>query len=193
MGFSGGANGKESACQWRGCKTRRFDHWVGKTAWRRAWQPTPVFLPGESHGQRSLAGYSPGAAKSQIRLKGLDTHMACVLHMQSTVCGLAFHLQLLPALTFKAENSCFSLTTYEMKIWTISFTKMAISGSPEIQDSNKLRPSLNEKTEGLYWLLSAIGQTFCLWLSEITRKSSRLALLEKAYSNATSTLLQNMS
>ena len=35
-----------------------FDPWVGKIAWRRAWQTTPVFLPGESHGQRSLAGYS---------------------------------------------------------------------------------------------------------------------------------------
>ena len=31
----------------------------GKILWRRAWQPTPVFSPGESHGQRSLAGYSP--------------------------------------------------------------------------------------------------------------------------------------
>ena len=34
----------------------RFDPWVRKIPWRRAWQPTPVFLPGESHGQRSLAG-----------------------------------------------------------------------------------------------------------------------------------------
>ena len=34
------------------------DQWVGKTPWRRGWQPTPVFLPGESHRQRSLAGYS---------------------------------------------------------------------------------------------------------------------------------------
>jgi len=37
----------------------QFDPWVGKIPWRRKWQPTPVFLPGESHGQRSLAGYSP--------------------------------------------------------------------------------------------------------------------------------------
>ena len=37
-----------------------FNPWIGKISWRRAWQPTPVFLPGESHGQRSLAGYSPG-------------------------------------------------------------------------------------------------------------------------------------
>ena len=36
-------------------KRLRFDPWVGKTPWRRAWQPTPVFLSGESHGQRSLA------------------------------------------------------------------------------------------------------------------------------------------
>ena len=36
-----------------------FDPWVGKIPWRRALQPTPVFLPGESHGQRSLAGHSP--------------------------------------------------------------------------------------------------------------------------------------
>ena len=36
----------------------RFNPWVGKLPWRRKWQTTPVFLPGESHGQRSLAGYS---------------------------------------------------------------------------------------------------------------------------------------
>ena len=37
--------------------------WVGKTPWRKAWQPTPVFLPGEFHGWRSLAGYSPWGRK----------------------------------------------------------------------------------------------------------------------------------
>ena len=36
-----------------------FDPWVEKIPWRRAWQPTAVSLPGESHGQRSLADYSP--------------------------------------------------------------------------------------------------------------------------------------
>ena len=58
-GFPGGTSGKEYACQSRRCKRHRFDPWVGKIPWRRAWQPTPVFLPGESHGQRSLRGYSP--------------------------------------------------------------------------------------------------------------------------------------
>ena len=42
--------------------------WVGKIPWRRAWQPTPVLLPGESHGQRSLVGCSPGGRKESDRL-----------------------------------------------------------------------------------------------------------------------------
>ena len=54
-----GHSGKESACQERRRKRHKFDPWVGKTPWRRKWQPTPVFLPGKSHGRRSLAGYSP--------------------------------------------------------------------------------------------------------------------------------------
>ena len=41
------------------CRRCGFAPWVGKIPWRRAWQPTAVFLPGESHRQRSLAGYSP--------------------------------------------------------------------------------------------------------------------------------------
>ena len=55
----GGASGKEPICQCWSHKRLRFDPWVGKIPWRRAWQPTPIFLPGESHGQRSLASYSP--------------------------------------------------------------------------------------------------------------------------------------
>ena len=57
--FPGGASVKEPACQCRRRKRHRFDPWVGKICWRRAWQSTPGFLPGESHGQRSMAGHSP--------------------------------------------------------------------------------------------------------------------------------------
>ena len=60
--------GKEPACQCRRHKRRGFDPWVRKITWRRKWQPAPVFLPGKSHGQRSLAGYSPQGHKSQTRL-----------------------------------------------------------------------------------------------------------------------------
>ena len=62
-GFPGGGSSKEPACQCRRCKRLRFDPWVGKIPWRREWQPTPVFLSGEFHGQRNLAGYSPWGRK----------------------------------------------------------------------------------------------------------------------------------
>ena len=57
MGFPGGAAGKEPACQCRRHKRRQFNPWVRKILWRKEWQPTPAFLPGESHGQRRLADY----------------------------------------------------------------------------------------------------------------------------------------
>ena len=56
--FPGGASGKEPTYQGRRHKTCTFNPWVGKISWRRAWQSIPVFFSGESHGQRSLAGYS---------------------------------------------------------------------------------------------------------------------------------------
>ena len=62
-GFPGGASGKEPNCQCRRCKRRGFDPWVGKIPWRRACQPTSEFLPGESQGQRRLAGHSPQGHK----------------------------------------------------------------------------------------------------------------------------------
>ena len=57
--FPCGISGKEPTCQCRRLQRHGFDPWVGKIPQRRAWQPTPVFLPGKSHGQRSLKGYSP--------------------------------------------------------------------------------------------------------------------------------------
>ena len=45
------------------CRRPRFNPWVGKIPWRRKWQPTPVFLPERSYGERSLAGYSPWGHK----------------------------------------------------------------------------------------------------------------------------------
>ena len=61
-------SGKESVCQ---CRRSRFNPWVGKIPWRRKWQPTLLFFPGEFHGQRSLGGYSPGVAKE------LNMHILC--------------------------------------------------------------------------------------------------------------------
>ena len=61
QGFPDGSDGKEHACQ---CRRHWFHPRVGKMIhWRRKWQPAPVLLPGEAHGQRSLVGYSPWGHK----------------------------------------------------------------------------------------------------------------------------------
>ena len=49
--------------QYRKHRRLQFDPWVGKIPWRRAWQPTPVYLPGKSHGERRQASYSPWGHK----------------------------------------------------------------------------------------------------------------------------------
>ena len=65
-GFPAGPSGKESTWQCRRHKRCEFDPWVRKIPWRRAWQPIPVFLPVESHRQRSLAGYSPWGSQRVV-------------------------------------------------------------------------------------------------------------------------------
>ena len=60
-----------------------FDAWGGKISWRRAWQPTPIFLPGESHGQRSLVGYSPWGLRESGTT--IETEHWCSLHTASII------------------------------------------------------------------------------------------------------------
>ena len=67
-----------------------FSPWAGKILWKRAQQPTPVFLPGESHGQRSLEGYSLRVAKSRTQLKCLSMH-ACNRPPDIFIEKLCFH------------------------------------------------------------------------------------------------------
>ena len=69
LGFPCGTSGKEPIFQCRRDKRCRFNLWAGKIPWRRAWQPAAVFLPGKSHEQKGLAGYSPWVTKSWTQLK----------------------------------------------------------------------------------------------------------------------------
>ena len=80
-------SGIEPIYQCRRCKRYRFDPWVGKIPWCRNWQPAPVFLPGKSHGQRSLAGCSPWG------LKGSDmTECVCAYaHTHTLSHHFTFH------------------------------------------------------------------------------------------------------
>ena len=74
LGFYGGLDGKKSNCS----VGDLAQSWVGKIFWRRAWQPTPVFLPGDPHGQRNLAGYNPWGCKELDSAERLSTAQ----HMQ---------------------------------------------------------------------------------------------------------------
>ena len=74
QGLTRGFSGKESSSQcWR-CQRCIFDAWVQKIPWRRAWQPTQIFLPRESHEQRSLAGYSPWGYEELDSTEWLSRH-----------------------------------------------------------------------------------------------------------------------
>ena len=66
------------------CRRPRFGPWVGKIPCRREWQPTPVFLPGESHGQRSLVGYSPLGCKESDTTEPLSLSSFFLSNRKST-------------------------------------------------------------------------------------------------------------
>ena len=84
QGYAGGSDGKESVCN---AGDQGSIPGSGKIPWRRAWQPTPVFLPGEFHGQRSLVGYSPSGHKESDMTERLTyTHTqstTCICHLRS--------------------------------------------------------------------------------------------------------------
>ena len=80
--------GKEPGCQCRRRRRHGFHPWVGRIPWRRAWQPTAVFLPGEPHGQRSLAGYSPWGGQESDRAEATwHSRRTTVLRLPSAVPG----------------------------------------------------------------------------------------------------------
>ena len=70
MGFHGGSVVKNPLAM----QETMFDPWVGKVPWRRKWLPTPAFLPGKSHRQRSLAGYRPWDCKELDTTEQLRAH-----------------------------------------------------------------------------------------------------------------------
>ena len=134
LGFPRGASGKEPACQCRRQKRREFDPWVRKIPRRRAWQPTPVFLPGESHGQRNLVGYSPqGRKESDTTEATWHTHM----HSNNKTSWKSFHsspTNLLYSLYLRLDIYIYSVEyiNFEIQIYlfTIHCQSQIISDEP---------------------------------------------------------------
>ena len=106
-------SGKESACQCRRCRRHWFISWVGKLPWRRKWQHSPVFLPGKSHGQRSLAGYSPQSCKEQDM-----TEHACQLGYIQIQLRSPFNIQNINRANHTLLDSVFSIATETELLFT---------------------------------------------------------------------------
>ena len=105
-----GSDGKSICLQ---CGILGFDPWVRKIPWRRKWQPTWVLLPGKSHGQRSLVGYSLWGHKESDMTEWLHFHYMCIIYIDYTYIYLHIH--------WYQRNVCVCMHTYPSLFWGVLF------------------------------------------------------------------------
>ena len=130
-----GANGKEPTFQRRRHERCSFDPWVWKIPWRRAGQPTPVFLPGESHGQRSLVGYSPWGGKESDTAERLNTQHTSTDHISKRKLSSALASKILEITWVKkGEGPQYLVYRHSLNTWIINFSPKLclISPRPEM-------------------------------------------------------------
>ena len=94
VGFWNDCSDKEPAWQCRRYKRCGFNPWVGKLLWRRKWQLTPVFLPGESHRQRSLVGYSAWGCRVGHDWSDLACTYTCIRHQTTYIISICSFIPL---------------------------------------------------------------------------------------------------
>ena len=104
---------KRSTCQCRGCKRYGFDLWVGKIPWRRKWQPTPVFLLREFHGQRSLVDYSPWSHK-ELDMTAC-THLLCFSGMVRPTDQKMIGIEMTGCCSSQEEGTCHTMQGHTEK------------------------------------------------------------------------------
>ena len=120
FGFPGWVSGKESACQCRRRRRHGFDPWVGKIPWRRKWQAASVFLPGKSHGRRSLAGSSPWGRKRAEH--DLATKWAREDFFSCSFSSSHAHFCMMDLLVFEVRN-------HHPQIWAVNSSRPLIPSS----------------------------------------------------------------
>ena len=98
------------------CRRQRFYPWIEKIPWRRAWQPTPVFLTGESHGQRRLVGYSPWGHKESDMTE--ETACICTTHEHEFPGTHSFH----------CGNQNIGQPYFKCLLWGFYFLRLKIIG-----------------------------------------------------------------
>ena len=134
--------GKESACQFGRCKRHGFSPWVGKILWRGKWRHTPVSLPGNFHGQRSLEGYSPWGHKEW------HTTMSVIVMTTSYLLSSFFNKGLFGKIVLGWIHECSVLFDSFVTLWTIA-----------CQASLSMGFSRQEYEEGRHFLLQGIFPT----------------------------------
>ena len=127
LGFLGSSDGKESTCQ---CRRPGFDPWI---PWRRKWQPTPVFLPGESLDQRSLAGSSPWG-QSRTRLSTQVTRAKLNVTFRISVWTVYKPTYWVPSECFALLNAL-QMLTHLSQLWK-SYVKKSLSLSPRHRETS---------------------------------------------------------
>ena len=151
-GCPGGSDGKVMCLQ---CRRPKFNPWVRKIPWKREWLPIPVFLPGEFHRQRSLAGYSPWGCKESDTTKW-GRSSACMLSC------LVWHLQLhLSGWTDMKHSDLSILIWYQQaQCQTFLFYWVGRSGEEERTSERIHRLNLDHQCWGLppQWDSTALRQ-----------------------------------
>ena len=111
----------------------RFFPWVGNILWRKKWQPTPVLLPGKSHGRRSLEGYSPWGCRESEMTERLHFHLSAIITrfcLDVTSSRFHFSKQYIGLFSFPGIVSCsyfhhyinyskYFLISVSCKVWTL--------------------------------------------------------------------------
>ena len=134
----------------RQCRRRKrcgFNPWVGKIPWRRAWQPTPEFLPGESHGQRSLAVYSPWGHKEWATTEATQPSQMRILFMGSSV----FPQELLEAFYIPLSIATQGQGYYNK--WLVSIHQHRICNRYQMNFNIQTKQPKNHKYQGTQCLM----------------------------------------
>ena len=134
-------SGKESGCQ---CRRLVFDPWVDKIPWRSKWQLTLVFLSGESHGQRSLLGYSPWGLR-ELDMTEVTEHIRTQFNTHCWECNM--HLK-----------SAYLLNLPVMPFSSVQFSHSVVSGSSRPHEPQHARPPCPSLTPGVHPNPSPLSQ-----------------------------------
>ena len=139
LGLPWRCRGKEPSCQ---CRRHQFNLWVRNIPWRRKWQPTPVFLPGKSHGQRCLVGYSPRSHEKSDTTEHARTHELPNMNSSSHKGSSRFLIvYFLPC--FYCSLSVYYLALSSQELWKVEAGAFCLFSVPISRWEDRGSESLN--------------------------------------------------